>query len=353
MPMSHNGTSNTPKSESTVLIDDLLQRVWQQEGWLPQKGLSLLAVFILLRWFENIETDRADSGGTNSAFPNAWSSVNLINEYQKGGEEGVEALERLLSGSHEALQILLDRNEYIPKEILQFAFRTLPESSDYYSIPDDVQLVLSTTLFWLSAYEKEDKKRKGALARAYDELLESTFKVARYGGEDYTPQSIANLMVDLIDPRPGESIYDPCFGTGGLLSTAVNKMRGHEYEYSPMTLHQESDIHIYGSERNELTYALGLARVILSGIMEPNLFCKDTLLEASSVKTQDKFDCIIAHLPFGGRVHHNQQGLFNSYPIKSRSTDNLFIQHILTSLKEGGRAVILVNDSILFSRWCR
>ena len=87
----------------------------------------------------------------------------------------------------------------------------------------------------------------------------------------YTPQSIVELMVDLISPKLGERILDPCFGTGGLLVSCAQRLRSQAIQ---VPLERWADIRqnsIHGTEINANAYAIGLARVVLAGFDDAGL----------------------------------------------------------------------------------
>ncbi len=110
-------------------------------------------------------------------------------------------------------------------------------------------------------------------------------------GEFYTPRTIVKLMVNLLDPQPGETVYDPACGTGGMLIEAIHHMHNDRLAYG----------RIYGQENNLSTSAIARMNLYLHGAKDVQIKQGDTLrnplfLERGRIKT---FDCVLANPPFG------------------------------------------------------
>ena len=74
------------------------------------------------------------------------------------------------------------------------------------------------------------------------------------------------MMADLLDPSPGERIYDPCFGTGGLLATVTSRLHEKAMQMPPKVWTEVQQQSVFGVEINPFAYSIGLARVVLAGI---------------------------------------------------------------------------------------
>ena len=110
-------------------------------------------------------------------------------------------------------------------------------------------------------------------------------------GEFYTPRTIVKLMVNLLDPKPGETVYDPACGTGGMLIEAIHHMNNDRLAYG----------RIFGQENNLSTSAIARMNLYLHGAKDVQVKQGDTLrnplfLEKGKLKT---FDCVLANPPFG------------------------------------------------------
>ena len=154
------------------------------------------------------------------------------------------------------------------------------------------------------------------------------------------------MMVDLLAPNPGERIYDPCFGTGGLLATAAKRLHEKAVQMPPKVWSEVQQRSVFGVEINPFAYSIGLARVVLAGIEQPGLELGD-VLERPLVKDRysEGFDCILAVPPWGGRV---RQEVAAQFQVSSTYVETLFLQHVMASLRLGGRAVIALPEGVLF-----
>jgi hypothetical protein len=122
---------------------------------------------------------------------------------------------------------------------------------------------------------------------------------ARYAAEFATPPALAEFMVALANPQPGERIYDPCFGAGGLLARTASSLSKTDKARSGESFSSTS---IWGQELDGNLYPVALARIILSGFLYPNLKIGDSLAESiPAAGAFSEFDCIIANVPFGFR----------------------------------------------------
>lgn len=164
-----------------------------------------------------------------------------------------------------------------------------------------------------------------------------------------TPERVADLMLDIAAPKPGESIYDPCLGVGSLMVRAVKRnllpqaVRGNQ-----SSIERVRRGTIYGLEKNKRSCLIALARLMLAGVTRPFVRDGDATGRWGS-GPQAGFprghDCILCDPPFGEIVDPKAAERFS---IRSRSNVVLILQHILNNLNPGGRAVVLVPESVLF-----
>ena len=184
-------------------------------------------------------------------------------------------------------------------------------------------------------------------ARLFDDVLRTV--MARQGnrvGEFVTPNEVATLMLELADPRPGERVYDPCFGFGELLVGAARRLREATRTTRPRVWAGVRRAGIFGVEISRLSYAVGLCRILLAGIDRPGLELGDAL-ERPLLRSRsgDGFDCIMAVPPWGVRVSPAPAVRF---PFPSRHSESLFLQHVMANLRPGGRAVVALPEGPLY-----
>jgi type I restriction enzyme M protein len=163
------------------------------------------------------------------------------------------------------------------------------------------------------------------------------------GGEFYTPAEVSELMARLIQPQAGDQIYDPTCGSGSLLIKAGQQVDG-------------TDFSLYGQESNGNTYALCKMNMFLHGIHSAFIEWGDTIRnprhrEGDKLK---RFDVVVANPPFSlDKWGHDEaeHDPFNRFwrgaPPKSKG-DYAFITHMIESLNEHGRMVVVVPHGVLF-----
>ena len=145
-------------------------------------------------------------------------------------------------------------------------------------------------------------------------------------------------------PSVGDRVYDPCFGSAGLLTVAFDHARGQATEQfsrsgSPALL-------ISGIETNLEAYIIGLVRLTLAGVDDPQIELGNSLERMpSNTPQRDGFDVVLANPPWGVRVDH--AGM-DHFPVRTSDATGLFIQHALAQLRTNGRAVIVVPQGVLF-----
>jgi type I restriction enzyme M protein len=168
----------------------------------------------------------------------------------------------------------------------------------------------------------------------------------KLSGENMTPDIVAELMVELVDPQPEDRVYDPCFGMGGVLLKCAERMHIRAKEMPPHVWNHVRFKGIFGFEYNPVSYVVGFTRIVLAGIDIPGFELGNTLERVDlSNRSSEQFDCILANPPFGAKVSPE---IKSHFPVESRDTLSLFIQHIMSSLKMNGRAVVLVPSGFLF-----
>jgi len=184
------------------------------------------------------------------------------------------------------------------------------------------------------------------LSEIYEDLLKRVAAdSAGYAGEFYTQRHIIRTMVEVVQPKAGDRVYDPCFGTAGFLGESADYIR-ESANLSGKQLDKLQRHTFYGIEIKPLTYLLGTMNMILHGIEGANLELANTLeLHSSNVPEKDKYTVILSNPPYGGKM---AQSLQNNFRVKSSATECLFVQHIMANLARGGRAGVVIPEGVLF-----
>ncbi|MBE3142648.1 MAG: N-6 DNA methylase [Planctomycetes bacterium] len=189
------------------------------------------------------------------------------------------------------------------------------------------------------------------LSQVYEGLLLKMGEKGNDGGQFFTPREVIRAMVRAIDPKTGETVYDPCCGTGGFLVQSFLHMRENSKAgVTPDKIDALAQRTFYGREKENLIYPIALANLILHGIDEPRLWHGNTLTgnEIYGGLYQDApalFDVVLTNPPFGGKEGKEAQTRF---AYKTGATQVLFLQHVIDSLKPGGRCGIVLDEGVLF-----
>ncbi len=186
------------------------------------------------------------------------------------------------------------------------------------------------------------------LSHIYENLLQGMGSDGGNSGEFYSPRCVIKAMVQAVDPKVGQTIYDGAAGSCGFLVEAYEYMtapekRKHLKTSDWRTLQNDT---FYGNEKTPLAYVMGVMNMILHGIESPNLFKQNTLTQnIRDIQEKDRFDIILANPPFGGKEKSQIQ---QNFPVQATATELLFLQHFMKNLKVGGKAGIIVPEGVLF-----
>ena len=190
-----------------------------------------------------------------------------------------------------------------------------------------------------------------ALSQIYEGLLLKMGEKGNDGGQFFTPREIIRALVEVVAPTVGETVYDPCCGTGGFLAQAYEFMRtrlgeratGEQIE----SLKQRT---FYGREKENLIYPIALANLVLHGIDQPHIWHGNSLTQEEIYSglyqnAPGQFDVILTNPPFGGKEGGAAQTRF---AYKTKATQVLFLQDVIAGLKSGGRCGIVLDEGVLF-----
>lgn len=191
-----------------------------------------------------------------------------------------------------------------------------------------------------------------ALGEVYEKLLKDMGSDGGNSGEFYTPRPLIKAMVEVINPRAKERIYDPsCGSCGFLVESFLHILYKDESRKTKASLSVEEleFLHndaLFGKEKTPLSYAMGVMNMILHGVKSPNIIKTNTLSKKiTDITESDKYEVILANPPFGGKEKEQIQ---NNFTVVSNATELLFLQHILKSLRNNARCAIIVSEGVLF-----
>jgi len=190
------------------------------------------------------------------------------------------------------------------------------------------------------------------LGNAYEYLIKQFADDSGHTAQEfYTNRTVVHLMVQMLDPQPGERIYDPTCGTGGMLISALDQVKRGGGEYRTLKL--------YGQERNHMTASIARMNLALHGVDDFAIARGDTL-ERPAFLERDRlatFNVVLANPPYSIKQWDREAWSSDSWgrnflgtPPQGRA-DYAFFQHILKSLDpKTGRCAILFPHGVLFRK---
>jgi type I restriction enzyme M protein len=181
------------------------------------------------------------------------------------------------------------------------------------------------------------------LSSLYEDRIKRMGNAGRNGGEYYTPRPLIRAMIEVLQPRIGETVYDGAAGSAGFLCEAYEAMEKQARTAADREKLQNETF--YGQEKKSLAYIIGVMNMILHGVEAPNIRHTNTLTEnVLDYGPGDQHDVILANPPFGGGERKEVQ---HNFPIRSSETAYLFTQHFIRKLKGGGRAGVVIKNTVL------
>lgn len=183
---------------------------------------------------------------------------------------------------------------------------------------------------------------------AYEYLIKKFADLSKKNaGEYYTPRTIVKLMVMLMDPKPGDTVYDPACGTGGMLIEAIRHIGDKQMTYG----------RIYGQENNLSTSAIARMNLFLHGASDFKVAQGDTLRTPKFIEhgQLQKFNCVLANPPFGQEKWGADSFESDKYgrnmwgcPSDSNA-DFAWLQHMIKSMKPmDGKVAVVLPQGVLF-----
>jgi type I restriction enzyme M protein len=179
----------------------------------------------------------------------------------------------------------------------------------------------------------------------YEKILRD-LQSAGNAGEFYTPRAVTQFIVDMVNPRLGEKVFDPATGTGGFLVCAIEHLRKQVKNAEDEATLQQS---IGGVEKKQLPHMLCVTNLMLHGVEVPSLIVHGNTLARPlrDYTPAERVDVVITNPPFGGI---EEPGIEAGFPadVRTKETADLFLVLIQHILKAGGRAALVLPDGTLF-----
>ncbi|MEU4476487.1 N-6 DNA methylase [Micromonospora sp. NPDC023966] len=194
----------------------------------------------------------------------------------------------------------------------------------------------------------EDFEFPDLLGAAYEYLIkEFADSAGKKGGEFYTPRAVVRMMVRLVKPAEGMSVYDPCSGSGGMLI--------HAKEYVEEHGGNPRNLLLAGQEDAGSVWSISKMNLLLHGIPDAKIENDDTLANPRHAHggQLDLFDRVLSNPPFSQNYSSDGMRYSNRFrwgwaPEGGKKADLMFVQHMVAVLKANGVAATVMPHGVLF-----
>lgn len=287
---------------------------------------------------EALKDGFTDSEAQVEAQKSAYHKINIPDEYSWDAIR--KDTLKISENFSQAIKSLADLNPMLRETFQQFDF------SDFTRNPENNE-ILRQLVELFSSYSFENVS-PDILGDAYEWILRYFAPQKAKEGEVYTPREVIQLMVELLDPQQGESVYDPAAGSAGMLIAAYKHV---EEKYSKA---KADSLYLYGQEQNPKTLSLAKMNLLIHDITNGMMGPGDTLRfpkfkDGQSIK---KFSYVLANPPWN-QDGYDEDALKTGDAWKERfpfgfptnqSADWAWVQHMYTSLKEDGKLAVILDS---------
>ncbi|MDB4020407.1 type I restriction-modification system subunit M [Planktomarina temperata] len=325
-------------SISTVIksIQDIMRKDDGVDG--DAQRLSQLSWLLFLKIFDAQEEDlEFEQDNYRAPIPEQYLWRNWAADKQgMTGAELMDFVNNQLLPEIKTLQAPLASNPrgFVVREGLSEAFNYMKNGT-----------LLRQVINKLNDIDFTSSEERHLFGDIYEQLLRD-LQAAGNSGEFYTPRAVTRFAVQMIDPKLGESIYDPACGTGGFLACSIDLLKTQIKTADDQKVFQTS---VSGIEKKQLPHLLCTTNMMLHGIEVPQQIRQGNTLKRplSSIEASEMVDVIVTNPPFGGS---EEDGIEKNFPseLQTKETADLFLQYIVEMLKDGGRAAVVLPDGTLF-----
>ncbi len=324
-------------STTIKTIQDIMRKDAGVDG--DAQRISQLVWMIFLKIFEDKEQERELlEDNYRSPIPERlrWRSWAADAE----GITGDELLDFVNNDLFKTLKSLdlggqSDRRGYVVREVFEDAYNYMKSGT-----------LMRQVINKINEIDFNSSTDRHLFGDIYEQILRD-LQSAGNAGEYYTPRAVTQFMVDMVDPKLGETVLDPACGTGGFLVCSIEHVRS-EYVQS-VEDEQTLQGSIRGVEKKPLPHLLCVTNMLLHDIEVPSQIRHDNTLARPlrDYSQRDRVDVIVTNPPFGGI---EEDGIEQNFPqaYRTRETADLFLVLITHLLKDGGRGALVLPDGTLF-----
>ena len=299
---------------------------------------------LFLKFIDDFETREADNASLD------WKKYEYILEEKYRWNKWVNMQNKMISWD--------DLKDFINKQLFPYLKSFRSENEDYHSIKYKIgeifHFIDNRIESWHTLREIIDiidnlnfQKQEDLfeLSHIYEDLLKWMWNDGWNSGEFYTPRSIIKIMVDSLDPKIWQTVYDPATWSCWFLIEAFNHMNIQDKNDKQLEFLQKNTF--FWNEKTGLAYIMWVMNLILHWISNPNITKRNTLTaDIRQIQEKDRYDIILANPPFGWKEKDIIQ---QNFPIKTTATEMLFLQHIMKNLKLWGKSAIIIPEWVLFN----
>ncbi|MCB1552880.1 MAG: SAM-dependent DNA methyltransferase [Xanthomonadales bacterium] len=346
-------------------IDKLWTEFWTGGITNPLTVIEQISFLMFARLLDVMETTaerRAER--TKKPFKGRFDGPNDIRRWKNFKQlPATVSEEDLRKGTKGMLQVV--RDEVFPH------FRKLNGGTTFAEYMQDAQLMVQKPSLLVSAVNMIDKlpiTEGDAKGDLYEYLL-SKLTTAGINGQFRTPRHIIRFMVELLEPKPTETISDPACGTAGFLVGAMQylletytspegRLQGEKGEtiytgdlLEPYREHIQNQM-FHGFDFDATMLRIASMNLMLHDVDNPDIHYQDTLSNSFPERFPKQaiggFDIVLANPPFKGSLDEGDVHPTLTQAVKTKKTELLFVALILRMLKNGGRSATVVPDGVLF-----
>lgn len=333
-------------------VDAIWQKMWEGGITNPIEVISQLTYLMFIRSLDEkeLETEKMEQAlGTelDHIFPKTYH-----NAY--GAEIAGDQLRWSRFKDMPAQEMFRVVSEFVFPFIKQLgdgsAFSKAMESATF-GFPAGKPSLLEKAVDGVEGLLSEFDDHIGDLGDLYEYML-SKLSTAGTNGQFRTPQHIRNMMVAMLDPKPGELICDPACGTAGFLISAAEHIRKHHEssmtgeEWDCYTGTNGAQPQFSGFEMDQTMLRISTMNLMLHGVDAPDVRYLDSISKNNTVS--NKYDVVLANPPFTGSVDVEDIDKSLRAIVDSKQTELLFVALFLRMLKTGGRCACIVPNGVLF-----
>lgn len=315
---------------------DLNKKVWDVFDVLAGQGIGsndYLTQFTYLL-FLKMDEEACELTGKESRIPLGYRWDSLIGEEVLGQQQKLNPQDQL--DQYEAILEALSSDSNSDELVRSIFAKAQNKIDNALYLSKVISMIDSVQWFDLSS------DVKGSL---YESILQKNGQDKKSGaGQDFTPRPLIQAMVDVTDPKVGELVWDPACGTGGFLMVAYDHMRAQTKQAAKLKKLKEQGLR--GQDITPLVVTLGSMNMYLHGIEGTK--SPITLNDSLQSLPETLADVVLANPPFGARPAGSIEINREDFVTDTNNNQLNFLQHIMSLVKTGGRAAVVLPDNVLF-----